>query len=416
MLSRLCAALIGLVMLPGVLLGFEVQAKVKKVDAEKGAIIVFAGGQDRNLKVAKDAKFLDEQGNPLADGLAAKEIKDGAAVTITVEPGGGGPVLHSLQLGNQVGNGRLQDSPEISGKPSVGFKPLNEMSATDKYKGEDGGLYGGGKNEPPAAHREAAEKELAKIVPFDASGKPAANGKIVLVSISMSNATQEFSRFKQLADADPQKSPLLTIVDCAQGGQAMAQWIDPNARPWQVAMSRIEQAGIAPEQVQVAWVKLANIGPTGELKDHCEKLASDTTCVLQNAKAKFPNLRIAYLDSRIYAGYATTRLNPEPYAYEGAFAVRWLIQDQIKRGHDLNFDPQYGEVKSPLLLWGAYLWADGTTLRKSDGLSYTRDDLAGDGTHPSNRGREKVAQLLLTHFKTDSLSKPWFVGRKFPRQ
>ena len=135
MLSRLCAALIGLVMLPGVLLGFEVQAKVKKVDAEKGAIIVFAGGQDRNLKVAKDAKFLDEQGNPLADGLAAKEIKDGAAVTITVEPGGGGPVLHSLQLGNQVGNGRLQDSPEISGKPSVGFKPLNEMSATDKYKG-----------------------------------------------------------------------------------------------------------------------------------------------------------------------------------------------------------------------------------------------------------------------------------------
>ena len=62
------------------------------------------------------------------------------------------------------------------------------------------------------------------------------------------------------------------------------------------------------------------------------------------------------------------------------------------------------------------MWADGTTLRKSDGLSYTRDDLAGDGTHPSNRGREKVAQLLLTHFKTDSLSKPWFVGRKFPRQ
>jgi hypothetical protein len=416
MLSRLFAALLGLVMLPGVLLGFEVQAKVKKVDAEKGAIIVFAGGQDRNLKVAKEAKFLDEQGKPLADGLAAKEIMEGAAVTITVEPGGGGPVLHSLQLGNHGGNGRPQGPPEISGKTSVGFKPLNEMSATDKYKGEEGGLYGGGTNEPPAAHREAAEKELAKIVPVDAHGKPAANGKIVLVSISMSNATQEFSRFKQIADADPQKSPLLTIVDCAQGGQAMAQWTDPNARPWQVAMSRIEQAGVVPEQVQVAWVKLANVGPTGELKDHCGKLVSDTTRVLQNAKAKFPNLRIAYLDSRIYAGYATTRLNPEPYAYEGAFAVRWLIQDQIKRSHDLNFDPQHGEVKSPLLLWGAYLWADGTTMRKSDGLNYTRDDFAADGTHPSNSGREKVAQLLLSHFKTDSLSKPWFVGGKIPGQ
>ena len=60
MLSRLCAALIGLVMLPGVLLGFEVQAKVKKVDAEKGAIIVFAGGQDRNLKVAKEIHWLTD--------------------------------------------------------------------------------------------------------------------------------------------------------------------------------------------------------------------------------------------------------------------------------------------------------------------------------------------------------------------
>ena len=55
---------------------------------------------------------------------------------------------------------------------------------------------------------------------------------IGLVSISMSNATQEFSVFKQLADADPAKSPRVKVVDCAQGGQAMAQWATPDARPW----------------------------------------------------------------------------------------------------------------------------------------------------------------------------------------
>ena len=82
------------------------------------------------------------------------------------------------------------------------MKPLTEMTADDKYKGEDGGLYGGGKNEPPAAQRAAAEKETAKIVPLDAAGKPAKDGRIVLVSISMSNATQEFSMFKRIADAD----------------------------------------------------------------------------------------------------------------------------------------------------------------------------------------------------------------------
>ena len=88
-------------------------------------------------------------------------------------------------------------------------------------------------------------------------------------------------------------------------------------------------------------------------------------------------------------------MNPEPYAYESAFAVRWLIQDQIAAQQELNFDPSRGTVKAPLLLWGPYLWADGTTPRQPDKLSYKREDLAGDGTHPSTSGREKVAKLLL---------------------
>ena len=57
---------------------------------------------------------------------------------------------------------------------------------------------------------------------------------------------------------------------------------------------------------------------------------------LQLAKEHFPNLRIAYLSSRVYGGYATVPLNPEPYAYEGAFAVRWLILDQLAGKPELN--------------------------------------------------------------------------------
>src|SRR5262245_52582271 len=144
----------------------------------------------------------------------------------------------------------------------------------------------------------------------------------------MSNATQEFSTFKRIADDDAAKSSQLTIVDCAQGGQAMAQWATPNARPWGVAGERLSSAGVSPEQVQIAWVKLANVGPSGDLWDHGTKLYTDTLAVLQIAKSKYPNLKIAYLGSRIYAGYAGGRLNPEPYAYESAFVVRKLIQDQ----------------------------------------------------------------------------------------
>ena len=190
----------------------------------------------------------------------------------------------------------------------------------------------------------------------------------------------------------------------------MAEWAPPDARPWQVAEQTLSRAGVDPRQVQIAWIKLANKGPRGDLEEHGRKLQRDTQAVIQNAKARFPNLRIASLSSRIYAGYATSNLNPEPYAYESAFVVRWLIQDQVRGEKELNFDPERGAVKAPLLLWGPYLWADGTTPRKADKLVYLREDLAGDGTHPSDSGRTKVARVMLEFYKTDPLAKPWFTN------
>jgi hypothetical protein len=287
-------------------------------------------------------------------------------------------------------------------KAPESLPPITDLGAAGKYEGEDGGLYGGGSNEPPAGHAKAAQAQLARIQPLGPDGKPSPDGKIVLVSLSMSNATQEFSTFKRAADASPAKSPKVVIVDCAQGGQAMAEWAPPNARPWTEALRRIEAAGVTPLQVQAAWVKLANKGPSGTLQEHGKKLEADTLALLQNARAKFPNLRIAYLGSRTYGGYANGNLNPEPYAYESAFPGRWLIQRQIKG------DPELAEAKAPLLLWGPYLWADGTKGRKIDGLVWERSDFVGDGVHPSNTGRDKVSKLLLDFFTTNPLAKAWF--------
>jgi hypothetical protein len=377
---------------------------IQKIDSESGVLVIRVNGQDRSAKIDSAVKVLGTDGLPLAGGLKASELKEGAEVTVTVERGAAGFVITTIRLGRVA-----VIAPEP--KATTGLKPLNEMTASDRYKGEDGGLYGGGKNDPPEAHVKAARAATAKIEPLDATGKPAKDGTIALVSISMSNATQEFSLFKQLADTDPKKSPRVTIVDCAQNGQAMAEWVDPGARAWVEADRRLVAAKVSPRQVQVVWVKLANIVPTGSMAEHGRWLEKDTISVLQNAKARFPNLRIAYLGSRIYGGWATTELNPEPYAYEGAFAVRWLIQDQIHGDASLNNDPQKGPVKVPLLLWGPYLWADGTTPRKSDGLTYERKDLAADGTHPSDSGRQKVAAMLLGFFQTDSLARRWYLKK-----
>jgi hypothetical protein len=305
------------------------------------------------------------------------------------------------------------------GKDSVELVPLCDLGS-GTYKGESGGLYGGAQNEPPASHWAAALREAARIQPLDAQGMPAKEGRIALLSIGMSNTTQEFSTFKEIADRDPAKASNLVIVDGAQDSQAAEEWVIPDkinpeyGKPvWDVAGDRLAAAGVTARQVQVLFIKQALIreGQYGEFPAHSRRLEADVVRILQGAKERFANLRIAYLTGRIYGGYATTNLNPEPYAYETGFGMRWVIQKQIQGDPELNFNPARGVVRAPLVLWGPYLWADGMKPRKLDGLVWERKDLVlHDGTHPSISGRQKVARLLLQFFKTDETARPWFVN------
>lgn len=280
--------------------------------------------------------------------------------------------------------------------------PLSQMRADEKYKGVDGGLYGGGSNVPPEKLMTAALAAAAKVQPLAADGAPSPDGKIVLVSMGMSNTTMEFSTFKKIADADSLKNPKVQIVDLAQGGQDAPKWnVTEGKTPWTQAEERLKAAGVTDNQVQAIWLKQALVaqGRFGEFPKHSDQLKSDIQANIELAKKHFPNLKLVYLSSRIYAGYATTSLNPEPYAYEGAFSVRGVIEDELKT-----------DLKGPVILWGPYLWADGTKGRSQDSLVWKREDLTDkDGTHPSESGRKKVADLLLNFFKTDPTAKTWFV-------
>lgn len=292
---------------------------------------------------------------------------------------------------------------------STGLKPLTEMTADERYKGEDGGLYGGGMNEPPETHRRAAREALQKITPLDAQGKPAKTGKIVFISLGMSNTFGEFGMFKDLAEGDPQKSADVLIVNCAVGGAGVASWAKPGSGTWKTVAERLQQANVSPEQVQVAWIKHAEPGPSPDTTplQYVKKVKEDIAASLAITRSTFPNLRVAYLSSRIYGGYniaGIRRVNPEPFAYETAFAVRWVIQDQINSA-------KQGKVDGPVLLWGPYLWADGVTPRKSDKLVWERTDLSADGVHPSKSGGQKVVNLLLDFFKNDAGAKTWFVKK-----
>jgi hypothetical protein len=296
--------------------------------------------------------------------------------------------------------------------------PLSELGSA-KYRGEVGGLYGDGRNEPPVAQRKLAKEAIARIQPLDATGAPSAGGKIVLLSIGMSNTTQEFSAFVRLAGRDGRKRPELVLVDGAQGGADAAAWAGGQGRqrrtrsdPWSAVDARLRAAGVTRAQVQVAWIKQALAGPAryGALPGHVTALEDALDKIVRKARQEYPDLRVVFLSSRIYGGYATTGLSPEPYAYESAFAVRGLIARQVGGKAELNSDAKRGAVEAPVLLWGPYLWADGGTPRRADGLVWRRDDFREDGTHPSDRGRRKVAEQMLEFFTQDEFGKAAFCG------
>jgi hypothetical protein len=300
------------------------------------------------------------------------------------------------------------------------------------YKGFSGLLYPGG-NLPPLNHRDAGLQFARSVVPLDRLGQPSDAGAIVLMSIGMSNTTQEWCSAATNADggppcdawtftgqalADPQVDRRwLRIVDGARGSQTASAWDMPGDSNYnRVRDERLAPLGLTEAQVQVVWIKLAIPQPTVALPamtSDARTLQTQLGGVLRSVRVRYPNLKLALLSSRVYAGFATTTLNPEPYAYETGFAVKWTIEAQVTQAASGTVDSYTGSLaypaQAPWAGWGPYLWADGLRPR-ADGLFWTRADFEADGTHPSTAGEQKVGAQLLSFFKNSPLTRCWFLN------
>ena len=200
----------------------------------------------------------------------------------------------------------------------------------------------------------------------------------------------------------------VVVVNGAQGGQPAEDIDDPAAPYWTHVDGRLSAAGVSAAQVQAIWMLEANSQPTDPFPDHAQSLSAQLATIAGILRERFPNARVCYLGARIYAGYATTALNPEPYAFEQGFANKWLVAAQMAGEPGLNFDPDAGPVEAPWITWGPYMWADGLVPR-SDGLIWECSDLAPDGTHPSPQGAAKVAAALLAFAHADA-TMAWYRG------
>ena len=319
-------------------------------------------------------------------------------------------------------------APTGGAKAVTGFVPLSDLGS-GTYLGFTGGLYESGTNVVPADHAAAGTAHAAAVKPLDSSGVPSASGKIVLLSVGMSNTTQEwcsassappcdaYTLIGQAAASASVNHTSLVIVNGAAGGQTASTWDSPaDANYDRVRDTRLTPAGVSEQQVQAVWLKVADSTPTVSLPSASSDAYALETFMgndVRALKVRYPHLQLVFTSSRIYAGYASTTLNPEPYAYESGFASKWLIQAQIDqtRNGGVVVDARAGDLSlaagAPWIAWGPYLWADGTTPR-SDGLTWQTGDFAADGTHPATSGRTKVANMLMSFFLGSPYSQCWF--------
>ncbi len=278
---------------------------------------------------------------------------------------------------------------------STGLIAIPDLG-TGTYLGQQGGLYPGGTNTLPAAYADAGVDAAQAITPRDVQGRPDPNGKIVLLSIGMSNTLIEFSALLGNQRNDSRRDPAVLLVNGAQGGQDASRWVDPNAPVWSYVESQLHKAGATDAQVEAIWLKQAQAAPTSDFDTYRQSLERQMAASVTDAAARFPNLQQVFVSPRTYAGYSTTRLNPEPYAYQTGFADKLLVAQSVAQ-------PKI----RPWIGWGPYLWTDGTKGR-SDGFTWTcADARASDGTHPSDQGAAKVAEQLQQFFAVSQFS-PWF--------
>src|SRR3954471_15529316 len=285
---------------------------------------------------------------------------------------------------------------------------------TGTYQGAQGGLYPNGSNVRPADHDADGVALALGIQPLDSNGIPSSTGKYVLMAIGESTGQNEFNRFLPIANADPAKNPNLVLVNGAQGGATPNTFTSPSSAYWATVLNNyLPQSGVTANQVVAIWMEDTDGIASGTFPSDITNMQSEYETMMQTMHTLFPNLKLVYFSPRVYGGYSNgvgSPSNPEPYAYEVGFAVKWAIQDQLNGASNLNYNPNNGPVVAPWMSWGPYYWSNGT-LGRNDGTVWNCADFSADGTHPSSTyGQLKVAAPLLNFLKTDSTTIPWYLA------
>jgi hypothetical protein len=280
------------------------------------------------------------------------------------------------------------------------LRPFTERAVfMDKY---ETGLYPGGKNDMPAAHRQAGERLAAAVRPLDVDGTPSSDGKILALTVGHSNCAMYFGALqKRLRQNASQLHPRFELLNAAVGGQQLPEIVQLQGKVWDQQKKLLSAPGLSDKQVQVVFFhttyhtwKNKDNAPPRPFPQVMQSMQADMAKVLHHLVELYPNLKIAYVTAdgfRHFTGW-------EPHVWQEAFAIKWLIESQIRGDAGTAFEG--GNRALPWLEWGPYIWDNGW------GKEYFTD-----GVHPAPKALDIFVEKYWNHFAADSVSRAWLLSR-----
>ena len=287
--------------------------------------------------------------------------------------------------------------------------PLKDLGART-YHGVQGGLYPGGVNLPPAEYHAVGVMRAKSVQPLAVNGIAIGAGRYVLMSIGGTDASAAWCSpssappcngwsFTGRAVSDPAVNhSALVIVNGATPGADFRKWISAGDSNYnRIRDTRLAPLGLSENQVQAIWITLRDSATDFPVRASASDAGAQIehlTRALRALKSRYPNLRLAFISSRVYGGYSADDETP---SYESGFVVKWVIEGSIR-----------DSTARPWISWGPYPWAQGATVR-SDGLAWPRNDFDSSGARLSQSGEAKLAGLLLDFFKRSPYTRCWFL-------
>jgi len=302
---------------------------------------------------------------------------------------------------------------------STGLIPLTDLGAA-YYEGTwQGGLYQGGVNYPPTGHLNKGISIVKKLKPLDTLGLVNyATGKIVLAGFGASTVGGPFNHMIQIMKDNNDQNPCMQAVNAANGSDGVTAMYIGNDEYWDyIEIFKLAEKDLKPIQVQAGWLMHSSrIDSNGsDVDSYADTLVNRFTVALNAMLYYYTNLKIVFVSGFPYGGFADPskalyHVIKEPSSYHHNFAMKELIRRQISGDPTLKYRGVTKKV--PYLVWGPPLWADGSNPRTYDGLTWNCEAefaIDGGGYHLTNVGKDKLANILLDFFRTDTLSEGWFM-------